>query len=351
MPNYLQLLETEIAARHSLVPKQIASSVYFGGGTPSLMPVAAIEQILRSLRAVGFTIPDDAEITIEINPGTISRQRIEEYLACGINRFSVGVQTFFDNHLDAMGREHTAKQSLADIELLRSMKVNFSLDLLFGLPKQTEQEFQTDLKFFSDSGAQHISAYNLTVPKNHPMEKGRPTDQTQAHMFERIQESLAGSGIFRYELSNYSRPGFESRHNLLYWTDGDYWGIGVSAHSFLKSEEEPLGRRFWNSPSATLYEKQVHGPLPNQQIEILKRHEALTDFCHTQLRKIVGLDLTLLRAKFGLEAEQLVRNRAKDPRMAKYLFATKHGFAMTPLGFQLANQCFLQFTFLENELS
>jgi oxygen-independent coproporphyrinogen-3 oxidase len=322
-----------------------------------LLPTEDILTILQELNNLGFRLSPTAEATIEINPGTIDPERLDLYREAGINRFSLGVQTFDDLALKRMGREHSAEQSRKDIALLAKMDLDFSVDLLFGLPQQNLTDLEKDLLELQNFRPPHVSAYNLTVPSGHPMNANRSDDTEQAKMFELISDRLETAGIFRYELSNYAARGKEGRHNMLYWSDGEYWGLGVSAHSYLKIQRHPLGVRFWNSPSASIYSKQAQAPaedfffehLPGNQMELLKFHEALTDFCHTQLRKVRGLDWRLLEKKFGSPARELVTSRFKNAESEGLCLATPSGFQLSSQGFNLANKSFLHFTFLPED--
>lgn len=358
MSQYTQLVLSEIRTRHKDIPHRQVQSVYFGGGTPSLLPVEDILSILKELANAGFEFSKTIEITIEINPGTIDPQRLDQYKTAGINRFSVGVQTFNDQFLKATGREHSAKQTTQDLALLKSFGVSFSVDLLFGLPKQSLSQLEDDLDEFVSVDPDHLSAYNLTVPSGHPLDQGRATDQTQAKMFEKIAQALQTKNILRYELSNYSKPGKEGQHNSLYWNDGDYWGIGISAHSYFKNLDNKFGIRFWNSPVSSLYQKQLeqtvdqafYKSLPKNQFESLAENESLTDYCHTQLRKVKGLSWAGLKAKFGESRMEQVNQRFHLAISKGLVEASTEGFRLTKHGFNLANQSFLEFTFLPEDL-
>lgn len=317
-----------------------------------MIPAKDILSFMHELANAGFQLKPNAEVTIEINPGTIDHQRLDLYRAAGINRYSVGVQSFRDEQLKGCGREHTAEQTRKDIELLKEHKLNYSLDLLFGLPHQSKDELHWEIDQFLSYDPPHISAYNLTIPTGHPMNEGRVPDSEQAEMFDILETRLLEKDIHRYELSNFSKPGQESRHNMLYWSDSEYWGLGVSAHSYLKTKEQPLGIRFWNSPVANLYEKQCSLDfVPDPQVEKLATHEALTDYCHTQLRKVIGLNYSELANKFGQKALELVTSRAKQALEPGLIETVENGIRMTSKGRQLANQCFLKFTFLSEDFN
>lgn len=361
MKSYAELLMMELRQRRKDIPAKKVSSIYFGGGTPSLLPTKDILALVAELDNLGFEKLSDLEITIEINPGTIDQERLDLYLQAGINRFSVGVQTFRDDFLKAAGREHSSEDSRATLSLLQRNQVNYTMDLLFGLPMQSIADVQADLKALELFQPPHVSAYCLTVPETHYMNRGRAPDSEQARMYDLIESSLAEFGLQRYEISNYARPKFESRHNLTYWNDSAYWGIGVSAHSYFPQWGEGYGMRFWNSTSSREYENSIRQSdleksfiqqFPETQKESLKLHEAMTDYCHTQLRKISGLSLDLAEAKFGKRGRDNIASRAATSSAAGLTESTADGFVrLTNKGRNLANLSFLEFTFSAEELT
>jgi len=359
MAQYKELLLAELRSRaHRLLPNQI-QSIYFGGGTPSLMPASDILALRNELANVGFEIQPNAEISLEINPGTLNDEKLDFYLAAGVNRFSVGVQTFNDSHLKHCGREHSAQDSRETLSFLKERNLNYSFDLLFGLPNQTLQQLNADLTELLSFSPNHVSIYNLTVPPKHPMNRHRAGDLVQVEMFDLIDRRLSEGGIFRYELSNFSRPGFESSHNSLYWSDSAYWGLGISAHSYLP-HAGPWGTRFWNPASHRQYISQIQALsrgdepfyllLPKNQMELLQQHEALTDYCHTHLRMLRGLCLSDLQEKFSAPVSEVVRQRLEKLVLSGHLDRTQERYRLSSRGLPLANQIFLELTFLPEDI-
>ena len=206
---YVELVRREIRGRHSFWSEREISTLYFGGGTPSLLEPELIVAIRDELAKAGFVFRTDAEVTIEINPATISPGKLDVYRAAGINRYSVGAQTFDDNLLKLCGRRHSADDTRATLELLRRHDLNYSFDLLFALPGQTEAGLARDLDEVVDFAPPHLSAYCLTVPEGHPMARGRAPEDDQARMFDLIERRLAAIDLRKYEISNFARPGFE----------------------------------------------------------------------------------------------------------------------------------------------
>lgn len=357
--NYVQLVLEEIRQKRYYEPRHL-DTLYFGGGTPSLLEPQLIVAIQKGLEKQGFTTGPETEVTLEINPATLTRDKLKFYIDHGFNRFSVGAQTFDDRLLKMVKREHNARQTLETLDLLRSFNLNFSFDILFALPSQTIEGLRRDVEIAVEQGSAHISPYCLTVPEGHPLAKGRALEDEQVDMFELIAGELTSRGFNQYEISNFARPGFESRHNLLYWTDQPYWGLGLSAHSY--SAQKPWGVRYWNASTIELYQKQIlekqgqtferpSTQLPENQFEILEKHQALTDFCHTSLRLMRGLDERELQEKFPNSVSVQVLSLLHG--LAEKSWVRRHDnghWALTPSGLVISNQVFRDLTFLESDL-
>ncbi len=355
---YVELLHKEIFQKHDYYNPQKLDTVYFGGGTPSLLSAPLIVSILKELGRYGYTTGPETEITIEINPATVSEEKLKIYLDHGINRFSVGAQTFDDRLLKMVRREHSAKQTLETLALLRKYDLNFSFDILFALPSQDIQGLTRDVEIAMEQGAKHISPYCLTVPDRHPLAKGRAVEDEQVEMFHFITERLVQNSFSQYEISNFAIPGFESRHNLLYWEDEPYWSLGLSAHSY--SKHTAWGTRYWNHSAVGDYERQIlhfdgqrfrhpEEHLEKGQVEVLEMHQALTDFCHTSMRLIKGLDLGRLQQKFPtLDVARVVDilHRLKGFGLVKN---TDLRWSLTPKGIVLSNSVFQELTFLKSD--
>ncbi len=356
---YVQLLHEEIRQKHSAYPKGPLSTVYFGGGTPSLLPSSEILSILGQLANHGFTLGPQTEITIEINPATVDPKKLADYMRAGINRFSVGAQTFFDPLLKFVHREHTAEQTRETLRLLAKEKLNYSFDILFALPGQTLEMLKKDLDEVIAFHPPHVSPYCLTVPEGHPLSKNRPLEDEQIAMFELIREQLEQAGYHRYEISNFSLPGFESRHNSLYWDDRSYWGVGLSAHSY--APWTPYGVRYWNPNSIGPYQKLIEknrglsfsSPIENlgpDGFEILTASQALTDACHVSLRRKSGMNLQDLQNRFGAAGLRLVKGPLDQMLSDGWLFEPQpNRFVLTEQGLLLSNQVFAGLTFLNDE--
>lgn len=351
---YIDLVKKEISLGKSFFNPRPLDTLYFGGGTPSLVPAEQITGLIQELKNHDFTINTNTEITIEINPATVDERKLNHYLEHGVNRFSVGAQSFSDRLLKMVHREHNAQQTLETLHLLESYKLNYSFDVLFALPTQTMAELEYDLDIALTLGMSHVSPYCLTVPEGHPLSKNRPLDVEQVEMFELIHQKLLSRNFHRYEISNYSKPDKESQHNLLYWTDKPYWGLGLSAHSYSKKSD--WGTRFWNASNINLYEKNIlqatettFTTWTDENSETLEAHQSLTDFCYTSLRLAQGLSKSRLDAKFGPLAAEIIEKIANpliDQGLMKF---TQNHWALTDKGVFISNQIFEKFTFLKTD--
>lgn len=348
---YVSLVKKEIQNRTSFFAPKSLDTLYFGGGTPSLLRAHLIVELISELAKYGYRTGPQTEVTIEINPATIDEEKLNVYLNAGVNRFSVGAQTFSDRLLKSVKREHNAAQTVETLKLLRKYDLNFSFDVLFALPTQTLAELKYDLSVAMEMGAKHISPYCLTVPEGHLLSKNRPLEDEQIEMFNLIHSELTQNSFQRYEISNYALPGFESQHNKLYWTDQEYWGLGLSAHSY--SKKNPFGIRFWNLNSFDLYSQQITSEAEqnlvqyydNQKEELLL-HQALTDFCHVSFRLSRGLILSEVERKFGPSHAEQVLSLA-TPLITKKLIVLNNGaLTLTDEGIHISNQVFEVFTFL-----
>lgn len=254
-PAYVDSLCEEIrqgAERYA--PNPPVATIFFGGGTPSLLPAAQIGRILTTIREV-FAVQPGAEITLEANPGPLRPRHLSGFRAAGITRLSIGVQTFNARGLDALGRLHTPAEGRQAIEHARAAGFgSVSADLIFGWQDQTLNDWRDDLRTAIALQPDHLSAYSLTVEEGTPLAHAVATgfatvadEDLYADMFQLADELLTGAGYTHYETSNYARPGHRSRHNCGYWVNGDYLGFGVGAHSHRRD------RRFWNARDLHTY--------------------------------------------------------------------------------------------------
>ncbi len=368
--DYISLLKLELKTRSCAFGSRELSSIYFGGGTPSLFSPAEILTILQGIANEGFHLTSDGEITLEINPGTMTEAALEEFQRIGVTRFSVGAQTFDEELLKVTGRKHTVADTVNTLETLARRKVNYSFDLLFGLPGQDLAGVARDVARALEFHPSHVSAYNLTVPPKHALNKGRASDDEQAEMFELIERELRTAGVLRYEVSNFAKPGFESRHNQLYWSDAPYWGIGIGAHSYVPRGDESLalgpenwGVRFWNPATIAAYRSEIDrvrkldpkaahfwSNIQSDRVEYLKKNEALTDFAHTALRSQNGLSCDAIQKKFGADVASLVASRLADPKLGDFIHEQAGIWVLSKRGQAMADRVFESVTFLSTEV-
>ena len=280
-------------------------TVFFGGGTPSLLSARALDDLLSAIRARVHLAPD-AEITLEANPGTFEAKKFTDFRAGGVNRLSIGIQSFDPAHLKALGRIHDGVQARAAIEIAQASFDNFNLDLMYALPGQTVEQALADIDTAIGFGPGHVSAYHLTIEPNtyffrHPPQV--PDQDMAADMQEAIEARLASAGYRHYETSAFAQPVREARHNLNYWTFGDYLGIGAGAHSKLSFADRILRQMRVKHPRD--YLEKISAGVPVQQEQRLAAEELPFEFMMNALRLIDGFELRLFEERTGLPVHAL----------------------------------------------
>ena len=285
-------------------------SIFFGGGTPSLFSAHAIEELLAAFRA-RLNLAADAEITLEANPGTFESAKFRDYRACGVNRLSIGIQSFNPVKLRALGRIHDGDEARRAIGIAQAHFDNINLDLMYALPQQTLAEAGEDIETAAGYGTSHLSAYHLTLEPNtlfyrHP--PPLPDSELAADMQDMIEERLAGRGYVNYETSAFAHPGRECRHNLNYWRFGDYLGIGAGAHSKLSFPDRILRQARYKQPREYLQKTAAGAPV--QEEHALSPKDVGFEFMMNALRLADGFDVPLFAERTGLPisiAEQPLR--------------------------------------------
>jgi oxygen-independent coproporphyrinogen III oxidase len=328
-----------------------ADSIYLGGGTPTVLDPTQLLRIFSAVRS-HFAVLPDAEITVECAPGTLSAQMIDCLVGYGVNRVSLGVQSFIDGEAAAVGRLHKRATVLEDIARLRAAGItNFNIDLIAGLPHQTAESWRRSLAETIATGAPHVSVYMLEVDEDSRL--GReliaggtryhahfvPDDEATADFYLAACEALGAAGIAQYEISNFARPGLESRHNLKYWTRQSYLGFGVDAHSMLRSAS-PMAEavRFATSDSI---EKYVAGaPLQKTPVTF---PQALEENFFLGLRLNRGVDLAMLAIAFGSEAMQHAHAILAELAADELLLREGEIVYLTSRGRLLSNEVFQAF--------
>ncbi len=249
--DYIVALTADLEAALPLIWGRKIYTVFFGGGTPSVFSAEGIEQILAAVRA-RLPLSAEAEITLEANPGSFETEKFRAFRSAGINRLSIGIQSFNPAHLKALGRIHNGDEARRAIDIAREHFDNFNLDLMYGLPGQSIDEAQADIAAALAVAPPHLSVYHLTLEPNtyfHRYPPSLPDDDITAEMQKNAEDALAGGGYRHYETSAFAQPGRQSRHNMNYWTFGDYLGIGAGAHSKISFPDRILRQAHYKQPA------------------------------------------------------------------------------------------------------
>jgi putative oxygen-independent coproporphyrinogen III oxidase len=312
---FLRAYETEIAATAARVPSRTVSSIFFGGGTPSLMQPSSVQTILDCI-SKHWTIAPNVEVTLEANPSSVEATRFRGFRAAGVNRVSLGVQALDDASLKELGRLHTAQEALNAVAVARSIFDRYSFDLIYARPQQTLDAWAAELKRAIAEAAEHLSLYQLTIEPDTPFaglyKAGKltiPDEDLARDLYDLSQTVCADAGLPAYEISNHARPGAECRHNLVYWRGHDYAGVGPGAHGRLTID----GRRFATAtekrPEAWLMRVEESGTGLTVE-EKLTSGEAADEYLVMGLRLAEGIDPARYRALSG---------RALDPKRISIL--------------------------------
>jgi len=318
-------------------------TVFFGGGTPSLFAPEAIDRILAGVRS-RVPLAPDAEITLEANPGTFERARFAGFRAAGINRLSVGVQSFEPKFLHALGRVHDADEARAAAAAAIEIFGNVNLDLMYALPGQTPADAQSDLAQALRFSPPHLSFYHLTIEPNtlfHRYPPSLPDDETAADIEDAIAATLGAAGYLHYETSAYARPGHECRHNLNYWRFGDYLGIGAGAHSKLSFPDRVVRQVRHKQPQQYMEEVERGSPLAEDRT--VERGEIGFEFMLNALRLTDGVPVALFAERTGF-ALTLVQKGLDEAERRGLVERDHQRMRPTPLGQRFLND--LQAIFL-----
>ena len=331
--SYVDALCRDIERYADRCRNRLVDTVYFGGGTPTLLPISEFEKIFSSL-AKSFSISDNAEISSECNPATADREYLSALRSLGVNRLSVGLQSANENELRALGRIHTYSDF---VELYRNARdagfENISADLMYGIPEQTQESFKKTLFELVYLAPEHISAYGLKVEEGTPFGKMAdrlilPDEDIEYEMYVDCTNYLLKNGYAKYEISNFARAGFESRHNIKYWKGDDYIGLGVSAHSYFE------GVRYSNS-------RDIKGYIAGADITDEKRKippsEQMTEYTMLGMRMSEGVDILEFRKRFGVDFDSVYGEKLKKYIDGGYVLANDKCRAFSDKGFFVSN--------------
>ncbi|MCI5054650.1 MAG: radical SAM family heme chaperone HemW [Flavobacteriales bacterium] len=286
-------------------------SIYFGGGTPSLLSFDELEAILLQIKR-NFQVSEHCEITLEANPDDLTRETLENIKLLGVNRLSIGVQSFQESDLEYMGRVHTKEQAISAVTIAQEIGFdNISIDLIFGTPGSNDSKLRENIDYTLKLNVQHVSAYSLTVEPNtilhHNILRKKtigPSDENVARQFLLVHDRLTLNGFEHYEISNYALEGYQSKHNSNYWKGVPYLGIGPSAHSFNGQS------RMWNVANNARYIKNINSGSVAYQEERLRDKDKINEYIMLSLRSY-GIELAFYERQFGLPKEGLL-DKAKD---------------------------------------
>ncbi|MFA6849175.1 MAG: radical SAM family heme chaperone HemW [Selenomonadaceae bacterium] len=344
MEDYAVALCREIAMQGSLLPGK-AVTVYIGGGTPTALPLNLLEKIIIQLKE-SFQLASDNEFTIEVNPGTVTLAILEQLHRLGVNRLSIGVQSFNDDLLQRIGRVHTADAASCAVFMAQQAGfANVSIDLMYGLPGQTLAILEESIMQAFELDVQHISIYGLQVEEDTVFSRQRdmrkldlPDEDVVEQMYDYIVRVLPEHGYVRYEISNFARSGFASRHNMSYWQDVPYIGLGDAAHSYYK------GHRLANLQDIPDYiTKLQQGETVSFEEEIITPKIAMEEFCFLALRTTKGIDKAGFAAAFHCTVESVYSGMILLMK-SKGLLVDEGGWIyLTPLGMKYGNVVFEAF--------
>ena len=298
---FLIALKKEIELQKDYLGKETISTIYFGGGTPSLLSETELMSVFEMLHRE-FVIAPTAEITLEANPDDITKEKINELKHTPVNRLSMGIQSFFDEDLKLMNRAHTSKEAETAVKLSQDKGFeNITIDLIYGIPTLTNQNWKHNLNTTFDLEVKHISAYCLTVePKTalaHQIKTGKISnvdEQQSSEHFEMMLDEMNKHGFTQYEISNFCKPGFHSKHNSSYWLKENYLGLGPSAHSFNGTSRQ------WNISNNPLYIQALLKGEMNFEKEELTSNQRYNEYVLTSLRTMWGSDLGYVETQFGI---------------------------------------------------
>lgn len=350
--HYVDALLFEMKQKGALLEGRRACSVFIGGGTPSVLEASHITRIMQELRRY-TELEEGAEVTIEANPGTLDAQKLENYLEAGINRLSMGVQSSHRDELEILGRIHGFDEFTVNYEAARRAGFkNISADLMFGIPGQTVRSYRETLEAAASLSLEHISAYSLIVEEGTPFYEmygadggdeaknlvGLPDEDTERDMYELTVRFLNERGYRQYEISNYAKSGFESRHNTLYWQRGEYLGLGVGASSLLSET------RYKNCCDYKQYMDSVRCSTPlYAEKEEMTVQDQMSEYMFLGMRLLCGVDKRKFRECFGADISHIYGSVIEKYKGLGLLGESRDRVYLTPEGVSISNVIFADF--------
>jgi len=333
---YIDALIRDLELSLPLIWGRKVYSVFIGGGTPSLLSVQSLEKILGSVRML-LPLDVNAEITLEANPGTVESEKFKGFRAAGVNRLSLGIQSFNDAHLKALGRIHNAEEARRAVNIAQEHFDNINLDLMYALPQQTLEQAMQDVRTALEFAPQHLSCYHLTLEPNtlfHRYPPSLPDDDTSSDMQQHIESLLAEQGYLHYETSAFAQPKRQSRHNVNYWQFGDYLGIGAGAHSKISSHDSVIRQARYKQPQA--YLDQVALGASVQTESQLTRDDLCFEFMMNALRLNDGFSAELFTERTSLPLS-MIRKELEQAEQRGLLVRDTQRIAPTERGRRFLN--------------
>ncbi|MBE4908040.1 oxygen-independent coproporphyrinogen III oxidase [Bacillus luteolus] len=343
---YLQSMAIEMKNTLETHPTTGLNTIFVGGGTPTVLDMKQMELFLKSIHTHLKPVNDAIEYTFEANPGDLSKEKLQLLKDFGVNRLSFGVQTFDDELLKKIGRTHRHKDVLRSIELAKEVGFkNISLDLIYALPGQTIESFYHTLEIAFGLEVNHFSAYSLIIePKTvfyNLMQKGRltlPSQENEAEMYELLMDEMEKHGYAQYEISNFSKRGFESQHNLTYWNNDEYYGIGAGAHSYID------GQRVANAGPLKKYMSLIEeSGFPYLETHQVSVSEKMEEELFLGLRKTAGISKNKFEKKYGKSIHSIFGHQISEQKDKGLLEETEEMLRLTRVGKLLGNEVFQAF--------
>jgi len=342
IPEYIDAMRSELGYYSSLYDRPSISTIYVGGGTPTLLPEDLIVSLFESIRK-DFDVHSDAEITVEANPGTVTREKMKAFFSSGVNRISLGAQTFNNTLLKKLGRIHLEHEINEAYEIIRGAGFNnINLDLIFALPGENFRDWQGTLEKAVILKPEHISTYNLQIEEGTPFFSDKvdgalmlPSEEEELNMYKSAISYLKDNGYSQYEISNFARDGRECRHNLTYWTMRDYIGVGAGAHSFINNV------RIANTAYLEKYLSKDFSAIKTEHANTKK--ESMQEMIFLGLRLMEGFHLNDFTRRFGISMREIYRKELAELSDDGMLEIDGKYVKLTEKGKFLANEVFKEF--------
>jgi oxygen-independent coproporphyrinogen-3 oxidase len=344
MPEYIKALLKEMSMRGDYLSGESIDTIYLGGGTPSVLSPGQLEMIMQGVKS-GFAIDENPEITIEVNPDDITREYLAVLKSLSFNRISMGIQSWNDRYLKMLNRRHDATGAERAVkDVLKAGFVNLSVDLIYGLPGMKNREWESSLEKTFSFDVKHLSAYHLTIEKNTPFYKMlksgllKETDEEESNNQFTTLTTMAGThGFLHYEISNFCRDGWYSRHNTAYWKQVPYIGLGPSAHSFNGYSRQ------WNVSDVTKYIEAINNGSLDYEREELDFRKKFNEYIMTSLRTMWGIDLEYVESNFEKEGFDYIRNISDRFISYGMMRREKNSLILTDQGVMIADNIISEF--------